>query len=132
MDLINLKPKSDTVEITIKHPSTFSTIKNDDKTEMTITVYATHSKEYKSVMHEQTNKRLKQMQTKKKVEINAQDIEDAGLELLAKITADWNITYGGEQPKLTVAKAKEVYNELFWIRSQIEEALEEALDFTKA
>lgn len=132
MDLMNLKPTSDTVEVKLVHPNTGDKLKNDDKTEMTITVYASHSKEYKSAMHEQTNKRLKAMQGGKKQEITAQDMEEAGLSLLSKITAGWDITYGGEKPKLTVAKAKELYDEVFWIKDQIEEALADSLDFTKA
>ena len=132
MDLMNLKPTSDTVEVTLVHPNTGDTLKNDDKSDMTITIYASHSKEYKAAMHEQTNKRLKVMQSGKKQEITAQDMEEAGLTLLSKVTADWNITYGGEKPKLTVAKAKDLYNEVFWIKDQIEEALADSLDFTKA
>ena len=132
MDLMNLKPTSDTVEVTLKHPNTGDTLKNDDKSDMTITIHASHSKEYKAATYEQTNKRLKAMQSGKKQEITAQDMEEAGLTLLSKATADWNITYGGEKPKLTVAKAKDLYNEVFWIKDQIEEALAESLDFTKA
>ena len=132
MDLINLKPTSDTVEVALVHPNTGAALKNDDKTPMTITVYASHSKEHKAVLHEQTNKRLKAMQSGKKQDFTAQDIEEATLALLSKITADWNITYGGEKPKLSVAKAKELYEEVFWIKDQIEGALADSLDFTKA
>ena len=122
MDLMNLKPTSDTVEVTLVHPNTGDTLKNDDKSDMTITIYASHSKEYKAATHEQTNKRLKAMQSGKKQEITAQDMEEAGLTLLSKDNADWNVTYGGEKPKLTVARAKDVYNEVFWINDQIKEA----------
>jgi len=99
---------------------------------MTITVYASHSKEHKAVLHEQTNKRLKAMQSGKKQDFTAQDIEEATLTLLSKVTADWNITYGGEKPKLSVSKAKDIYEEVFWIKDQIEGALADSLDFTKA
>ena len=132
MDLINLKPTSDTVEVALVHPNTGAALKNDDKTPMTITVYASHSKEHKAVLHEQTNKRLKAMQSGKKQDFTAQDIEEATLTLLSKITVDWNITYGGEKPKLSVSKAKELYEEVFWIKDQIEGALADSLDFTKA
>jgi len=132
MDLINLKPTSDTVEVALVHPNTGAALKNDDKTPMTITVYASHSKEHKAVLHEQTNKRLKAMQSGKKQDFTAQDIEEATLTLLSKVTADWNITYGGEKPKLSVSKAKDIYEEVFWIKDQIEGALADSLDFTKA
>ena len=132
MDLMNLKPTSETVEVKLVHPNTGDNLKNDDKTDMTITVYASHAKEHKAAMHEQTNKRLKTMQSGKKATFKSEEIEESTLALLSKITASWDITYNGEKPKLTVAKAKELYEEVFWIKDQIEEALADSLDFTKA
>lgn len=132
MDLMDLKPTSNTVEVTLKHPNTGVVLKNDDKTDMTIVVYASHSKEYKTLIHEQTNKRLKAMQGSKSTDITAQEMEEATLDMLSKITSEWNITYNKEQPKLSVAKAKKIYDEVFWIKDQIEEALADSLDFTKA
>ena len=132
MDLINLKPTSDTVEVALVHPNTGAALKNDDKTPMTITVYASHSKEHKAVLHEQTNKRLKAMQSGKKQDFTAQDIEEATLTLLSKITADWNITYGGEKPKFSVKKAKEVYSRFLWLPDFIIEEVDKREDFTKA
>lgn len=132
MDLANLKPENDTITINIVHPQTYEPLENDDGSEMTITVYAPHTKEYKKVQHEQTNRRLKQAQKNKgKVELTAEDIEDATLEVMAKTTVEWNITYGGEKPELTVAKAKSIYDEVFWIREQIEEGVQDSLNFTK-
>lgn len=132
MDLKDLTPKSDDIVVEIKHPANGETLKNDDKSPMTITIFAPHSKEYKKVLYEQTNKRLKQMQSKNTQDITAEDLEEASLEALAKTTKEWNITYGGEQPKLTVDKAKQVYDEVFWIKAQIEEATANSLDFMKA
>ncbi len=132
MDLMDLKPTSNTVEVTLKHPNTGKTLKNDDKSPMTITLYASHSKEYKSVMHDQTNKRLKAMQKGKSQDITAQDMEEATLNTLSRITYSWDITYDKEKPELSPDKAKQLYDEVFWIKDQIEEALADSLDFTKA
>lgn len=131
MDLKDLTPTSDTVEVSLVNPSTYEPLTNEDGSDMVITMYAQHSKEYKAAMHEQTNRRLKQAQGKKKAEFTAEDLESAALELLAKTTKDWKITYGGVKPKFSVAKAKEIYEEVFWLRDQIEEALSNSLDFTK-
>ena len=132
MDLLDLTPKSDDIVVTIKHPASGEVLKNEDNTDMTVTVYAPHSKEYKKVIHEMTNKRLEKMQAKGNNKIKAEEIEEATLETLAKTTKEWNITYGGEVPKLSVAKAKEIYDSVFWIKAQIEEAIESSLDFMKA
>lgn len=129
---MNLKPTSDTVEVILKHPNTLDPLLNDDGSEMTVTLHASHSKEYKKIVHEQQDRRIKMMQKKAKSQISAQDIERDATDLLAKVTAAWDITYGGEKPKLTVTKAKEVFTEVFWIREQIEEAFSDSMDFTTA
>ena len=102
---------------------------------MTITVYAPHSKEYKAAVHEQTNIRLKQMQAKgnrNNNTITAEELETATVKMLAKTTKDWSITFGGEQPKFTVEAAKKLYEDVFWIKDQIEEAVSTSEVFTQA
>lgn len=132
MDLKDLTPTSDTVDVNIVHPTTLEPLLNDNSDPMVITMYAPHSKEYKAAVHEQTNKRLKQAQSKKKVDLTAEDIEEATLDLFAKTTKSWNITYDGEEPDFSVSKAKEIYSEVFWIRDQIDEAVSNSLNFKKA
>ena len=127
---MNLKPTSDVVEVTLTHPSTSEVLKNEDGTAMTITMYASHSKEYKIIVHEQTNKRLKLAQSKVKTDITSELIEEASLDLLSSATKSWNITYGKKTPELTRGLAKEIYQEVFWIKDQIEEAVADSLDFT--
>jgi len=132
MDLKDLTPTSDTVDVNIVHPTTLEPLLNDNSDPMVITMYAPHSKEYKAAVHEQTNKRLKQAQSKKKVDLTAENIEEATLDLFAKTTKSWNITYDGEEPNFSVSKAKEIYSEVFWIRDQIDEAVSNSLNFKKA
>ncbi len=134
MDLKNLTPTSDTIEVILVHPNTLEPLMNEGtkKREMSITLHAPHSKEYKKLVHEQTDKRLAQMQKSKKVQISAADLEKSSIDVLAKATKEWDITYDGESPKLSVVKAKEIYTEYFWIKDQLEEAINETLDFTQA
>lgn len=133
MDLANLTPTSDTIEVILVHPNTLEPLLNDDsENEMSITVYAPHSKEYKACLHEQTDKRLKQAQKSRKVQVTAAELEDASVDLLARVTKEWDITFNGECPKLTVAKAKELYTAAFWVKAQLEEAINDSLDFTAA
>ena len=133
MDLKNLTPKSDIIEVILVHPNTLEPLMNEGSdSEMSITLYAPHSKEYKKLMHEQTDKRLIAMQKSKKMQISAAELEKASIDILAKATKEWDITYDGESPKLTVPKAREIYSEYFWIKNQLEEAINETLDFTQA
>lgn len=132
MDLKDFAPKSDEVEVVVKHPVNGEPLTNKDGSDMVIVLHAPHSKPYKEVMYEQTNKRLKMAQGTGSVDLKAQDLEEASLELLSKATKAWNITYDDKQPKLTEAKAKAIYDELFWLKPQVEEALSNTEVFTKA
>lgn len=132
MDLKDFAPKSDEVEVVVKHPANGEPLTNKDGSDMVIVLHAPHSKAYKEAMYEQTNKRLKVAQGSNSIDLTAQDLEQASLELLSKVTKSWNITYDDKQPKLTVAKAKAIYDELFWLKPQLEEALNSFEVFTKA
>jgi len=129
MDLKDLTPKSNTIEIELKHPITGEALKNDDDTPMTITLHATHSKEYKSVMHEQTNRRLKVAGKTGKVDITSEELEDNTLEVMAKATKSWDLTFNGEKPELTVEAAKNLYTEVFWIKDQLDEGISNSMGF---
>ena len=129
MDLKDFAPKSDEVEVVVKHPVNGEPLTNKDGSNMVIVLHAPHSKAYKEAMYEQTNKRLKAAQSSGDMNLTAQDIEDASLELMSKATKSWNITYDDKQPKLTVAKAKAIYEELFWLKPQIEEELNSSQAF---
>jgi hypothetical protein len=130
MDLFDLTPKSDTIVVTLLHPNTDEVLTNEDDSPMTVELYAPHSKEYKAAMHEQTNKQLKKTKGgRKEIEVRAEELEKAGLDLLVKVTKSWNITYKGEKPGLD--RVEEVYETVFWIKDQIEQGLSETLDFTK-
>ena len=132
MDLKDFAPKSDEIVVDIKHPINKEPLMNDDGTPMTIVIYAQHSKEYKKVQRELINKRLKAAQDSGSKEIDYEQLEEAALELMVKTTKSWDITYEGKKPKLTEAKARQIYDEVFWIKAQIEEAAATSLDFMKA
>ena len=134
MDLMNLVPTTDDIVVTLKHPATDEVLKNDDDSDMTITTYAPHSKEYKAVVHEQTNLRLKQMQSKGNRNTNiitAEELEVATIAMLAKTTKDWNITFDGKKPKFTIEVAKKIYEDVFWVKGQVEDGIAEGEVFTQ-
>ncbi len=126
MDLKDLTPKGDTVEVKIKHPISKAPLTNEDGTEMTITVYAPHTSQYKSELFAQANKRINSENDKP---LSAEELEDSTITLYATATKEWNITYDGEQPKLTKEKAKSIYKEVFWIRDQLDQTVSNYLNF---
>lgn len=131
MDLSKLIPTDDVIVVTVKHPMTEEVLLKDDGKEMTITVYAPHSSQYKSVVHEQTNKRIQKASKGKRITFTAEEIENATLDLLAKTTKDWNIQLNGKSPKFSIAEATDLYGKLPWLKSQILEAQEDYSAFLK-
>ena len=130
-DLFALIPTDDTIFVVVKHPITDEPLVKDDGKEMTITVYAPHSAQYKSTIHEQTNKRIQKASKGKKVTFTAEELDSATLELLAKTTKDWNIQLSGKSPKFTVAEAMDLYSKLPWLKQQVLEAQEDYSAFLK-
>jgi hypothetical protein len=132
-DLNDLVPTSDTIDVVLKHPTTDEVLTNDDdSSEMTITVYAPHTKQYKSAMYKQANSRIKKAGGKlEDVQFDYEELEQASLELFSDITKEWNLTYNGVKPKLSAKKAKEIYEKVFWIKPQIEEAIASYAGFMK-
>jgi hypothetical protein len=132
MDLLDLKPKSDTIEVILNHPATLEPILKADGTEMSITVYAPHSKVYKDALHEQTNRRLQKAQKTKKFSMTSEEVEQSSLEVLARVTKEWDIVLGGKTPKLDIQSATELYRDYPWIKDQVEEAVNDNASFLKA
>jgi hypothetical protein len=131
MDLKELKPTKNTIEVTLVHPLNNGPLLNDDGTAMTISVYTQYSKEYKEVMYERADKRIKE--TKDSGEdftFSARYAEESSIDILARTTSSWSITYDGKQPELTIDTAKEIYSELFWVKPQIDKAIADDEVFT--
>src|SRR6056297_1100058 len=129
-DLKVLKPEKDTVEVILHHPATGEMLTNEDGTEMTITLYAPWTKEYRSAGFSLAQNRLKTHKDDLS-DFTFEEMEDANIDLLAKVTVAWDITYDSKKPKLTQAKAREIYDELFWIKGQLEKEINSVGAFTK-
>lgn len=132
-DLIDLVPTSDTIEVKIVHPNTGEPITNDDGSQMEITIFAPHTKEYKSQIYTQAQERMKKKKGASSLsDFSFDELEESSIDLFVNVTKSWNITFEGKQPRLTKAKAKEVYTKVFWLKPQVEEAIANYVDFTKA
>lgn len=130
MDLMNIGKIKETTDVTLYNPITSEILLNEDGSDMTITVHGPYSKKYKSIAHAQQNRRLQKAQrTGGKLNLSAEEIEAAALDLLIKCVDGWNITLGGEQPDCTEAKVREVFTELPWVREQVDAALGDAQAF---
>jgi hypothetical protein len=128
-DLANFKPKSDEIVVTLKIGDEVLT--NDtDNSDMTWTLYAPHTKEYKEVQYDLTDQIIERAQGDKTYRPKAKDMAERDFEVLARITKSWNITFNEKKPKLTINKAKELLEDFPFIKEQLEKALEEKEGFT--
>lgn len=130
-DLFSLVPTTDTIDVELKHPVTDEVLLKDDKTPMTITVYAPHSAEYKAAIYEQANKRIKKAAKSKNTTFDAKEMDDSTLDLISKTTKDWNIQLEKKSPKFSQEAAKELYVKLPWLKQQVQEAQEDYNSFLK-
>ena len=126
MDLSKTIPANNTIVVELEFNG--EVLKNDDDTPMTIEVYLPHSKEYRAARHGQADVLIE----KKTERIKSAEAEELGIEFLAKTTKSWDITFGGEKPKFSVGKAKEIYYTVPWVGELIAQKVEEAKGFTKA
>ena len=130
MDLSKLIPASDTTTFEIKHPLSGEVLRKDDDDAMTITVYLPHAKEYKAIIHAQTNARIQRAQ-KGKTNYTSEEIEEATLDLLVKTTKDWDVQLDGKTPAFSHDLAKDVYDKLPWVKAQVLQAQEDYASFFK-
>lgn len=132
MDISNFIPKTDTVDVELTNPMTGEVMTNEDGSPMTITMSLPHSKRYKEVRHEQTNRRIQASQKKGGKTITAQEIEAETIDLLIKTTASWDITYKNERlDKFDEKVAREIYEVAPFIPEQLYEGVAEADLFTE-
>lgn len=124
MDLMNIGTAKDTTDVVLYNPVNSEVLRNEDGSEMTITVHGPYSKKYKAISHAQQNRRLQKAQrTGGKLNLTAEEIEASALDLLVKCVEKWNITIGGEMPEATEAKVREVFEALPWVREQVDAGL---------
>lgn len=133
MDLKDLAPSADTLEVILLHPGTGEPLMNEDRDEeMTITVWLPHTKAYKEALYDLMDQRLKDSQKSPGQVEKASYLAESSLDLISKVTKEWDITLDGDCPKLTLKYAKAVYENYPWIKRQVEKAVEDHQNFTKA
>lgn len=129
MDLNSLEVKNDVATIAIYHPTENTIIKNDDGTDMTISVYGKYSRRYREIQQNQQNARLKRAERSNKLKLTASEIIADRLELTVGCVESWNIQLDGSVPPCTPDNIRSVFERFPWIREQIETEMEETQAF---
>lgn len=129
MDIANIGTAADTAVVSLYDPRNGQTLRNDDGSDMTITVYGAESPAHKAVVREQQDRRMARMSKTGKAVITAAEIETNALEVVVRSVKDWNITLGGEKPKATREAVEKVLTSYSWIRAQVEEGIFNSANF---
>ena len=121
MGINDIGKVKETTDVELVHPATGETLLNDDGTAMTITVHGPYSSVYKSISHNQQNKRMmKAQRTGGKLNLTAEEMEASSLDLLVKCTEGWNVTLDKEPEEFSQDKVRQVYTEHPWVREQVD------------
>lgn len=122
-DLFKLKPSTDNIIYTVHHPVDDTLLLNDDGSLMTIELLSPHSEQFKQNQLQQLAKQIHSAATEDDYNLSEDNLSAATSEVLALATVSWTITFDDETPSCTVAKAQEIYQEVHWLRYQLEAAV---------
>ena len=126
MDLKNYVPSTDNVDVVLKIKD--KPLKNEDGSDMTITVMSPYSKEYKKILHKLSNDRIKKQ--KENEDADMADFEEFALDVLVETTVGWNITWDAKTPEFNKELAREIYENAFWIKILVRDEQNKLVDFT--
>lgn len=113
----------------IRHPATGKIIKNDDGTEMSITLFGEYSDHYKKLLQDRTAKRIEKARETGESSMSFEDMEEENFEMACACTKGWNITDKDGPIELSIEKAREVYTEFPWVYTQVRRFLETSSNF---
>jgi len=132
MDLISLEVKSDTTTIVLYHPVDNVPIKNDDDTEMTVTIHGKYSAKYREIQQSQQNARLKRAERGGKMKLTAAELLADRLDLTVGCVDSWTIQLNGTTPDCTPEAIRTIFTRFPWMREQIEAEMEDTQAFLTA
>lgn len=132
MDLKSLEVKSDTTTIVLYHPVDNVPIKNDDGTEMTVTIHGKYSAKYREIQQSQQNARLKRAERGGKMKLTAAELLADRMDLTVGCVDSWTIQLDGSTPECSPSNVRSVFERFPWMREQIEAEMEDTQAFLSA
>lgn len=125
MDLSQLSTKQlseEGVVHTVIDPRTGDPLLDDEGNSTTITLSGVDGAKYRDYQRKVQNRRLKSIgKGKTRLDLDAAELEQEGLELLATCTLSWTgIAWQGEELPCNPKNAEMLYSELGWLRDQVD------------
>lgn len=113
-------------DMKLEHPVTGAPLMTDAGEPISIRLLGNDSREFRAAIGELAEKQA----GKRRQSLDA--AEAHSVELLARLTTDWNgIVFGGEELPFTRANAERIYRERPWIREQVDKFIGERGNFFK-
>lgn len=113
--------------LTLTHPTTGADL------DIRIRLAGADSPAWKKAEKSQTNKRLANLSRKGNLSMNADEIEERGIALLAAVTLAWeNIEEHGQAYPCNEANARQLYRKYDWIREQVDAFVGDRSNFAHA
>jgi hypothetical protein len=129
MDLKSLEVKSETTTITLYHPVDNVPIKNDDGTDMTVTIHGKYSAKYREIQQNQQNARLKRAERGGKMKLTAAELLADRMDLTVGCVDSWSIQLDGSVPDCNTENVRAIFVRFPWMREQIEAEMEDTQAF---
>jgi len=133
LDVRDFQPKSDTLTVELTHPTQGGVLTNEDDSPWSVTFYAPHSKEYKEYLWSVSDKRIEESRSSSGAsDFTAKDLDASGLDLLINTISEWSIPVDGSVKPYDKSVARELLEDIPWIRTQLERGVLDAQVFTQA
>lgn len=129
MNLDSVGKSKDESTVYIKHPATGKIIQNDDKSEMSITLYGEYSQTYQDTFYERTQARIQKSRETGETSMSYQDMEEESFEVTVRCTKDWNLTDSDGPVELTEENVRRIYKEYPWVYQQARVHMENSSNF---
>ena len=134
MDLskLNVSALADAgITVQLRHPADGTKLENDKGESMTVTVAGSDSALFKGELKARI--RQANLNKKRKDDIDIDEMEKRGVELIAKCTLSWSgLQLDGKDMPFSYAAAVKLYSEHQWIKEQVDAAMADRSELFKA
>lgn len=126
---LSVDPDNQQAVLPLLHPNTFAPLIDEKGKEVTITLHGPDSTPVKKARRKIQDKNLSQSAKKRKLSLSSEQLELQSLEILVAATASWNnLSYEGDE-KCSPENVRKVYENVPWIREQVDEFISERSHF---
>jgi len=129
MNLDSIGRAKDESTLSIKNPSNGKVVKNDDGTDMEVTVYGEYSADWKNALYDRTKARIEKSKETGQTSMSFEDMEDENFEVTCRCTKSWNLTDKDGPIELTPENVRRIYTDYPWVYQQVRAHMENSSNF---